>query len=352
MCKRYPLHCILPPHILEHMAASENPDVRNIAIENMVFAAEVRAVRSMLPRDRFTLFMDSEPGEKRREIYDAHHRPPFLLPGKLLMSEGETPPKGDDAAQEAYDYSGITYDFYYELFGRNSLDDNGMILVSSVHVGNKFNNAFWSGKQMAYGDGDGKIFYRFTKSIDVVGHELTHGVVDFTCDLVYEDEPGALNEHFADVFGTLIKQKHLGLDAESADWLIGAEILVPAPTRTALRSMAEPGTAYQNDPDLGSDPQPAHMDDEYTGSFDHGGVHINSGIPNHAFYLAAKEIGGNAWEKAGSIWYHSMLALGKFSSFQEAATQTWLQAGALFGQGGLEQQAVENAWKKVGLDVQ
>jgi Zn-dependent metalloprotease len=216
----------------------------------------------------------SPTGKKHRLIYDAQHKPTHALPGKLVRSEGEKgseDPKGpngpskDLAVNEAYDHSGDTYDFYKEIFNRNSLDDRGMSLISSVHVGKNYANAFWDGEQMAYGDGDGRTFVRFTKALDVVAHELTHGVVTHTANLDYQDEPGALNEHYADVMGILVKQWRRNQTVKQADWLIGDDILVKTPTRKALRSFSAPGTAYRNDPDIGTDPQPAHMKQKYEG---------------------------------------------------------------------------------------
>jgi Zn-dependent metalloprotease len=218
-------------------------------------------------------------------------------------------------------------------------------------VGINYNNAFWNGEQMAYGDGDGKVFRRFTRSLNVVGHELTHGVVTHTCNLEYQDEPGALNEHFADVMGSLLQQWRKKQTVAKANWLIGDDILIKAPTRKALRSLAAPGTAYQNDPDIGSDPQPAHLKDKYRGTADYGGVHINSGIPNHAFYLAAMKIGGQAWSKTGLIWYKTLLALTQTSRFIDAAVTAYRIAGTEYGSGSREQKAVKEAWRAVGISV-
>ncbi|CAM5676724.1 hypothetical protein SFUMM280S_07534 [Streptomyces fumanus] len=155
---------------------------------------------------------------------------------------------------------------------------------------------------MVFGDGDGEIFLDFTIPVDVIGHELVHGVTQYTANLTYFGQPGALNESVSDVFGSLIKQYTLGQSADQADWLIGAGLLAPRVTGVALRSLKAPGTAYDDDV-LGKDPQPATMDDYVRTGRDNGGVHINSGIPNHAFYLAATALGGNAWERAGQIWY-------------------------------------------------
>lgn len=148
---------------------------------------------------------------------------------------------------------------------------------------------------MCYGDGDETIFIRFTKSLDVVAHELTHGVISHTCDLEYKNEPGALNEHFADVFGIVVKQWRKKQTVKTADWLIGADVMGPGTMAKALRTF-KAEKAYVNDRWLGTDPQPKHLKDKYVGRADDGGVHINSGIPNHAFYLAAMAIGGKVWE--------------------------------------------------------
>jgi Zn-dependent metalloprotease len=219
-----------------------------------------------------------------------------------------------------------------------------------VHAGTAYDNAFWDGRQMVYGDGDEVIFTRFTKSPDVVGHELTHGVVQFTSRLEYRDESGALNEHFADVFGSLVRQYRKKQTAKSADWLIGKEILVPAPTRVALRSMKDPGSGYRNDPQLGDDPQPKHYKNRYKGSSDNGGVHINSGIPNHAFYLAATAVGGSAWNSVGKVWYQVMLNLSPNSNFADCARQCRQVSRGMAPQLGQKVvDAVDAAWKAVGL---
>jgi Zn-dependent metalloprotease len=209
------------------------------------------------------------------------------------------------------------------------------------------NNAFWDGAQMAYGDGDGEVFQCFTRSLDVVAHELTHGVQAFASNLTYRGQSGALNEHFADVFGVLVRQWRRNESADKASWLVGAEILVPAKTRRAVRDMERPGTAYADDPALGSDPQPDHMERIYTGPADSGGVHLNSGIPNRAFVLFAQAVGGNAWEMPGTIWYDALLQLSRTSQFADMAKLTAQIAGDRFG--AATRKAVRAAWKRVGL---
>jgi Zn-dependent metalloprotease len=203
---------------------------------------------------------------------------------------------------------------------------------------------------MVFGDGDGTIFNRFTIAIDVEGHELTHGVTGATAALEYHDQPGALNESISDVFGSLVKQRSLGQTAAQADWLIGAGLLAAGIHGVALRSMKAPGTAY-DDPLIGKDPQPDHMSRYVNTSSDNGGVHINSGIPNKAFYLAATAIGGNAWDVAGNIWYRTLLdsRLSSTAQFQDFANLTADNADKLYG--ASVRAAVAKAWHDVGIDV-
>jgi Zinc metalloprotease (elastase) len=202
---------------------------------------------------------------------------------------------------------------------------------------------------MVFGDGDGQIFSDFTASVDVIGHELTHGVTQYTAGLTYQGQPGALNESLSDVFGSLVKQYALRQTADQADWLIGAGLLAPRVHGVALRSMREPGTAY-DDEVLGKDPQPSTMDGFVHTLEDDGGVHINSGIPNHAFYLVATALGGFAWEKAGLIWYDT-LARGNLrpdADFAAFATATRAAAHARYGEGP-EAEAVAKGWSQVGV---
>lgn len=339
---RCPICCIVPPHILEQVAVNGNPEQKEWAFQTLNVSAQFRGRRIAVGSINFAV----SPGEKRRTIFDAKNGE--QLPGTPVRHEGE-PPSNDVAVNEAYDGAGATYDLYAEVYGRNSIDDKGLRLDSTVHYGVKYDNAFWNGDQMVYGDGDGELFQRFTKSVDVIGHELTHGVTQYEAGLIYYGQPGALNESFSDVFGALVKQRIKNQTADQADWIIGEGLFTEKVKGVGIRSMKAPGTAY-NDPVLGKDPQPAHMKDIYKGPQDNGGVHINSGIPNHAFYLAALEIGGYAWEKAGNIWYITLRDhLRSKADFKKAANTTITVAGELYGSGSQEQKAVQNAWQKVGV---
>ena len=349
---RHPVQCIVPPYMVEQMARCPDDRIRERALAALAHGAAVRAVRSFAQRVPALMASPSPTGRRHRLVYDARKKD--SLPGKLVRSEGDAK-VADTAVNEAYDFSGDTFDFYLERFGRNSLDDAGMSLISSVHVGEAdggdryqpMNNAFWDGSQMAYGDGDGVVFQCFTKSLDVVAHELTHGVQSFASNLLYRGQSGALNEHFSDVFGVLVRQWKRGGPAEKASWLVGRDVLVPAATRRGIRDLEHPGTAYRDDPVLGSDPQPNHMDRLYEGAADSGGVHINSGIPNRAFVLVAQALGGPAWETPGAIWYDAMLQLSRTSRFADLARITAQVAGDRFG--AAARKAVKAAWKKVGL---
>ena len=347
-----PIFCILPPHMLGEIIAKGSDNQRSRAMQTLSLSEQARGQRRALTDISHMLTAMSASAEKTRTIYDA--REGSTLPGTLVRKEGD-PPVADPAANEAYDGCGFTYDLYKNFFGRNSLDGNGMHIDSTVHYQKGYDNAFWDGKQMVYGDGDEdlpeaqRLFNRFTISVDIIGHELTHGITQYEANLAYFAQSGALNESMSDVFGSLVKQYQRGQSAAEADWIIGEGLFTSNVKGVGIRSMKAPGTAY-DDPVIGKDPQPGHMKDYVSTTQDNGGVHINSGIPNHAFYVAAFEIGGNAWEKAGQVWYIALRDnLKGTSDFQDAANQTFLIAGQKFGVGSLEQKAVAKGWAEVGI---
>lgn len=347
------LLCILPPHMLKNIAENGSTEQRSRAMDTLAISAQMRGQREALTEMGPMLATAAAAG-KHRSIYTANFG--TGLPGALVRDEG-APPTGDPAADEAYDGSGATYDLFKDEYARDSIDNKGLRLDSTVHYQKGYDNAFWNGKQMVYGDGDedlpveDRLFNRFTIAIDIIGHELAHGVTQYEGGLAYFGQSGALNESFSDVFGSLVKQRSLNQPASAADWIIGGGLLTPNVNGVGIRSMKAPGTAY-DDPVLGKDPQPAHMNDYQNVDYDNGGVHINSGIPNHAFYVTALEIGGFAWSKAGHIWYVTLRdKLGSTATFQEAANQTYAAASELFGTGSLEQNAVKNGWAAVGITV-
>jgi Zn-dependent metalloprotease len=352
MSQRDPLQCIIPPFMLESIAERGSADQQRFARECLVASARLRDARAGLAAAGT---VEAAAIGRQRIVYSANGG--TSLPGQRVRGESDGP-TGDPAADEAFDGSGHTYDHFRDIYGRDSIDGNGLRLDSTVHYGRGYDNAFWDGRQMVYGDGDEdlpadqRLFNRFTASLDVIAHELTHGVTQYAANLVYQGQSGALNEHFSDVFGVLVKQWKLGQSAHSADWLVGSELFTANVRGAGIRSMKAPGTAY-DDPVLGKDPQPAHMRDFVNTTQDNGGVHINSGIPNYAFYRIALELGGSAWDKAGRIWYRTLTSnrLSPTASFQDVVDLTADTARTLYGAGSAEYRAVASGWAAAGLAV-
>jgi Zn-dependent metalloprotease len=352
---RNPIHCIVPPHILEQVARTGDEQQRNSALNTLALDTALRTARltNVARRRGAPALVDAlayaASGEPVRTIRDANHT---MNPnGKIVRQEGEGA-TGDDAVDEAYDGFGATYKLYWDAYQRDSIDGAGMPLNGTVHYGQDYDNAFWDGQRMVFGDGDGVLFNRFTIAVDIMGHELTHGVTEHEAGLNYWGQSGALNEANSDVFGSLVKQYALGQTADQADWLIGEGLLAPGVNGVALRSMKAPGTAY-DDPALGKDEQPAKMSDYVRTVQDNGGVHLNSGIPNHAFYLAATKMGGHAWERAGQIWYETICdpSLTPSTRFRKYARTTVAVAKRLYGDGSAEMTAVQEAWAEVEVDI-
>jgi Zn-dependent metalloprotease len=343
------VNCITPPHVLQKLMESAKPEVRQAALATLLSTERLRGERAI--RGVMAAAF-AAPSDGRRTVYNCRNST-NLAAARVARTE-DGPASSDASVNRAFEGLGATRDFYLREFERNSIDGQGMRLDGYVHRGVRYNNAFWDGQQMVFGDGDGIIFTDFTGSLDVIGHELSHGVTEFTAGLEYHNQPGALNESMSDVFGSLVKQWHLGQTADQADWLIGPEIFTPNIGADALRSMKAPGTAYDS-PDLGTDPQPDHMSKFVqlpdTDDGDWGGVHINSGIPNKAFYLAATAIGGKAWEAAGHVWYEALRASSVNTQFQEFADTTYIKAGLLYGTGSAVQRAVYDAWAGVGIRI-
>ncbi len=344
-------HCcpgIVSPELLRSVARHGSDEQRSRALSTLAVDATWRLVRATTPLDRRPPALTTPPSrEPQRAISDAGGTE--QLPGRLVRSEGADP-SGDPAVDEAYDGLGSTFAMLLGAYGRYSIDDEGLPLGATVHFGEAYDNAFWNGERMVFGGGDGELFARFTASLDVIGHELGHGVIADEANLRYSDEPGALNESLADVIGSLVKQYTLNQTAEQADWLIGAELLLPGVQGRALRDMAAPGTAY-DDPVLGKDPQVAHLEDYVRTASDNGGVHLNSGIPNRAFQLAATALGGFAWEGAGRLWYDALRdprvrAGTRFAGFAAATVRA---ATLRFGVDSEQVEKVTTAWSTVGV---
>ncbi|WP_010627301.1 M4 family metallopeptidase [Halomonas sp. KM-1] len=333
----------LPPYLLERVASSGSDHQRECARQTLLADGRFRARAGSVALPQGS----ARRGEPARYVHSAEQRQ--VLPGRLVRSEGQGE-IGNPAVDEAYRGLGATYRLFWEIYERHSIDDDGMALLATVHYGQDYENAFWDGRQMVFGDGDGELFNRFTIAPDIIAHELTHGVIQHEAALAYAGQSGALNESLCDVFGSLVRQRELGQSVDEADWLIGKGLFTERVAGRALRSMARPGTAY-DDPLLGRDPQPDHMEAFVVTEADHGGVHINSGIPNHAFHLVAMALGGHAWERAGRIWYDTLVdrRLSHDSDFVTFASLTHDNAERRYGAASREATAVREGWRRVGV---
>lgn len=270
-------------------------------------------------------------------------------PGTLVSNTSSTfNTTAFKAAVSAHDYAGAVYDFYKNLFSRNSLDNNGMSIISTVHYGSSYNNAFWDGSQMVYGDGDGSTFTYLSGDLDVVGHEMTHGVTERTANLNYENQSGALNESMSDILGVLIETygkynvKNGGTwTFSSGDWLVGDEVYTPGTSGDALRSLTNP-TLYDQPDNMSN-----YQNLPNTEAGDWGGVHTNSGIPNKAGYLVVQAIG---CEKTAKIYYRALTSyMTSTTDFLGARNYLVQAATDLYGAGSAEVTAVNNAFNSVGI---
>jgi Zn-dependent metalloprotease len=346
MCRRHPLHCILPPNLLRRLLRHEDADVRAAAAETLALDHRFRIARAEAAARRGG--KAAQPvtfarigGTVQRTVYDQRHST-AQRPGTVARVEGQAP-VGDGAINQAYDGLGFTYDYYWTVFARDSIDAQGLPLLGLVHYGEDYDNAFWDGAgHMFFGDGDGRLLTQTTAGVDVIGHELTHGVTQHEANLVYSGQSGALNESISDVFGIQVKQLALGQTTATSDWLIGADIVGPA-LRPALRSMKAPGTANPHDD------QPADMD----GYVEDGDVHTNSGIPNRAFSVLADTLGGNSWDAAGPIWYATLRdrQLSPTATFTDFARLTLKNAQQLYGTDSAQAQAVRGSWDAVKVPL-
>lgn len=233
-----------------------------------------------------------------------------------------------------------SYLYFKNTHSRNSINGNGGRVVSIINVsdqnGSSMDNAFWNGAAIFYGNG-GNAFQPLAKSLDVAGHEMSHGVVSNSANLVYQGESGALNESFADIFGVMIDRD---------DWLLGDDIVNTSVFQSgALRSMSDPHNGGSSLSDAGY--QPRHMNEKYTGSADNGGVHINSGIVNWAFYKYASATNK---DKAEDTYYRALtMYLSANSQFVDARVAVIQSAEDLFGAGSAEAQAAATAFDQVGI---
>jgi len=296
-------------------------DVLDRLYEHMVGSGTATRQQLTCAAERFHAYHDCLAGQSNRETYDADHG--YSLPGTLARSEGDGL-TGDQDVDDAHDFAGETYDYYWNTHNRDGYDDQGATIVSTANYGQSYMNAFWNGEQVVYGDG--------FPVRDVVAHEWTHAVTEHSANLEYRWQYGALNEGFSDVFGAMVDRD---------DWLMG-EDLPPSALggREAIRDMSDPARFGQ----------PAHTDDWVETCSDNEGVHTNSGIPNKAYYNIATAIGK---DKAEQIFYRTLtLYLQPTSSLEDARAAALQSAEDLYGNGSAEYNGVRDGFDAVGLDGQ
>ena len=325
-------------------------------LQNIQESIQHRYQRSVIYDNRETFIpalLDwLQTGKERLWFYDCKHRTEFPNKPEIKKEqehdEDEPDPHRQIVPQTHISNMDETYDFFRDVYGRLSFDDRSATVKFYSNYGLDYDNAFWDGKQMVFGTG-GKYFNDFGSILDIVGHEFTHAVIQYTSDLNYHGQPGALNEHVSDVFGSLIKQYLQHQTTDQANWLIGEGLWdksLPS-SFVSLRSMKEPGTGFPGDM------QPDHMIDLYTGPEDNGGVHVNSGIPNKAFYLAATELGGYAWDRLGLVWFETVKdrkMIRQTSNFEAFARTTVVKAAQIYPPHISNEAAIiQDAWQQVGV---
>lgn len=336
---------IIPKDVLEKLAndPSLSEEIRHASAHSGLVSAQLRKVRDQMlaltsiggPMGFAAAELAPAPAVT---VYDCKHHQ--TTPGTPIPKPSSSK---DATATRTFKETTAVATFYKQVFGRNSIDGAGMTMMSSIHYGDKYNNAMWNGSQMIYGDGDNQIFIDFTGGNDVIAHELTHGVTQYTLQLVYSDDAGGLNESISDCFGSMFRQWEANQDATHADWLIGHDILGPAAKAkgyTCLRNMANPADPHALAPQPTKYSQITHGMDP----------HYSSGPPNFAFYLACKKVGGKSWETIGQIWYYALTGgPNPHMTMKEFADRTRKLATKMYGSVPAVFAAVDNAWKQVEL---
>ena len=338
---------IVPHHVLKRFSEDRTlpAEQRKKFADTMKIDAEFRKLRTQagkLTRVARSMAPAAAPALAAAPaitVFNCNHGQ--TLPGAQIATPATSP---EATATHVLAETSSVATFYSQVFGRNSVDGAGMTLISSIHYGVDYNNAFWNGSQMTYGDGDGSIFIDFSRGNDVIGHELTHGVTQHSLGLNYTNEAGGLNESLSDCFGSMFRQWEAKQTVDKAYWLIGKDIMGPAAAKkgyTCLRDMANPAAKHC------LSPQPTKFS-QYKAGMD---PHISSGIPNLAFCTIAKAVGGHSWEKVGQIWYKSLTGFGPSPAMKMKAfaDRTRAVAAQLYPGNTAVANAVNAGWKKVGL---
>ncbi|MGZ0147576.1 M4 family metallopeptidase [Kribbella sp. WER1] len=332
----------VPPHITDHIARSAQRQGREQnAVRGAIADQALRQQRKSATYATLQTLTQPQPGKSDIAIYDDQNQ--WNVNVQLVRGPDDPPVAGANV-NAAYDALAATRKFYHDVLGRESIDNAGLTIDGNVNFGVQYDNAFWDGSEMVFGNGDNVIFKDFTNDVDVPGHELTHGVTQYTAGLGYTDQTGALNEATSDIMGACIDQYVSGQDAGTFNWLIGEGVMADDLYGEAIRSMAHPGTAY-DDPLLGKDPQP----DSMAGYVPNGDPHVNSGIINRVFYLIATDLGSFP---AAKLWYATLQNLWPTAVFADTAHVASEMARILARDGVVARQApqtVRAAFHEVGI---
>jgi vibriolysin len=322
----------------------------------LAYEVKVTGESNLMPlRDR--VYVDAADGaivQRVPEIHTALNRKVYSAnngtstPGTLKRSEGQAA-IGDSHVDTNYDMLGYTYNCYKTVFGRDSLNNAGQTLVSTVHYSRNYVNAYWDGTQMVYGDGDGVNSIELGKDADVTVHELTHAVTENESNLTYSGQSGGLNEAMSDTFGAICESWNIGWAINADVWKVGEDVWTPGTAGDALR--------YMNDPAKDG----ASLD--YASQYNGQDVHYTSGVPNLAFQLLAQGgthprgkssivVTGIGVEKAGKIWYKANTDLYTAgTTYEQAKTWTMQAAATLYPTDASIQASVKAAWEAVGVGV-
>ena len=336
---------IVPERVLKRLAADRkySAEQRKNFADTIKIDTQLRRLRTQAARlTRVAALMAEAPTVAPAPaitVYDCNHGQ--TLPGAQILNPATST---DPTARHVFSETKSVEAFYAQVFGRNSIDNAGMTMISSIHYGVRYNNAFWNGSQMTYGDGDGSIFLDFSNANDVIGHELTHGVTQYSLQLNYTNDAGGLNESLSDCFGSMFRQWEANQTVKQADWLIGKDIMGPSAIESGyscLRDMADPDAKHC------LAPQPTKYSQVKPGM----DPHLSSGPPNLAFCMIAKAVGGNSWDQVGQVWYRSMTGFGPAPNLKMTAfaDRTRAVAAELYPNDTALARAVDAGWKKVGL---
>lgn len=337
---------IIPDDILDKLPEQDKADIDlDIFIrENRQFLLANPELKK--PRRKIT-------HKEIRNLYDSQNQYGYTT---TPVATDEQIHSSKESKFPALQLANKTYDFFHNQFKLESFDNDGAPIDVHVNFGQKYNNAFWDGKRMVFGNGDGTYFNTFLTQ-NVFTHELSHAVTEYQCGLKYENQSGALNEHLSDVFAVCIDQQILKQKSSQASWLIGEGVFNTAKINAKALRTFKNELAY-DDKLIGKDQQPKHMSNfknlPNTSDGDWGGVHINSGIPNRAFYefcvLAETEIGdermNSSWKAPLSVWFSTYPRIKPNTQFKEFALDTISVTKRIHPQ--LEKQ-IRKAWNIVGV---